>query len=117
MRLNENSKYRIDLVDQNSIKNPYSKGFVNKMNIHWSSKNIGFQSVGFGPELYNFMKITGQRPCVTLSQKGVAQLGVRKDSMAGIKMTLRGRNIYRFKKQLNQINLNEMGKRISYTIN
>lgn len=114
MRLNENSKYRIDLVDQIGINNPYSKGLVKKLNVHWSSKNVGFQPTGFGPELYNLIKITGQRPCVTISQKGVAQLGVRKDTMAGIKITLRGRNMCRFKKQ---ININENSKRSSYTFN
>ena len=69
-----------------------------KINLHWSSKIKDFQPTTFGPEILSIRKLTGQRPYVTNSKKGVARLGIREGARSGIKVTLRGRNKFRFYK-------------------
>jgi ribosomal protein L5 len=109
MRLHQNSNTRINLVDRSLFKVNTSNTIVGNtrqlkqdesstrvINVHWSSKAKGFQPTAFGPEIHKLMKSTGQRPCVTLSNKGVARLGIRQGARTGIKVTLRGRNKFRY---------------------
>lgn len=105
MRLHQNSHTRITLVDcaslsKGQIRSPrYLKreqSSTKAVNVHWSSKSKGFQPTVFGPEIHKLRKSTGQRPCVTLSNKGVARLGIREGARTGIKVTLRGRNKFRY---------------------
>lgn len=109
MRLHQNSHTRITLVDRSLFKiytsdvqigsprqQKHEESSGNAVNVHWSSKAKGFQPTAFGPEIHKLRKSTGQRPCVTLSNKGVARLGIREGARTGIKVTLRGRNKFRY---------------------
>lgn len=78
MRLNQNSNY----PSQFRV-NPYSRPI---------SKSITIQD----NELLSVIISTGQRPLVCLYSKGIAQLGVRQGSIAGFKVTLRGRKRFHY---------------------
>lgn len=98
MRIYQNQSIRIGRVDKRrKSNNPYEIK-SNKEHVHWSSKSVGFQPIEFVPARFKLMKSTGQRPNVTESSKGVARLGIREGAMVGIKITLRGRNKYRYLK-------------------
>lgn len=105
MRLHQKSHTRITLVDSASLSQGQLKSHrqlqqeasnTKAVNLHWSSKAKGFQPTVFGPEIHKLRKSTGQRPCVTLSNKGVARLRIREGARTGIKVTLRGRNKFRY---------------------
>lgn len=119
MRLHQTSHTRITLVDCASLNKGQTRSprvvkreesSTKALNVHWSSKSKGFQPNFFGPEIHNLRKTTGQRPCVTLSNKGVARLGIREGARTGIKVTLRGRNKFRYHRNNGKAHIANNGK-------
>lgn len=66
------------------------------LNIFWSNLYYSNEPEKFVEALITFIKYTGQRPLVIISNKGVARFNIRKGSIAGFKIDLHKQQYFRF---------------------
>ena len=76
---------------------------IKKIVINTSMKNSGFKVKMIPSFIVALTLITGQKASPTLAKKGNAKLGIRKNTVTGAKVTLRGEIMYNFLDSLSTI--------------
>ena len=98
-------KIQSDLAKKLSLKNKYMGPKIDKIVINMGLGLEGSDKKILESSLSDLALITGQKPVVTKFKKSISNFKTRKDSKAGLKVTLRKNKMYEFMDRLVNIAL------------
>ncbi len=90
------SKIQIDLINKLSLKNKLMVPRLEKVVINMGLGNDGNDKKILKSCTEDLASITGQKPVVTKFKKSISNFKSRKDSLSGLKVTLRKNKMYEF---------------------
>ena len=91
-----NKKIKNDLIKKLSLKNINSTPKINKVVINMGLGNDGNDKKILDSCLKELASISGQKPVITKFKKSISNFKSRKDTNAGLKVTLRNDKMYEF---------------------